>query len=274
MREKKKKKRLIQIIVFLFFAVLWALPALAAVPPPMLVGRVTDVEAGLLKYVPEQNDWVAAITDVPFAEGDTFYSGTQGRAELMAPNGSWERIGSATQIQYIALSPDYAEADVAAGVVRFYDRGLSTVVKADTPFGYVLANPGSIFDLYVGENSTELVAVRGTVTFVHGATQERYDVSAGDPSILADRNQVATGEGVVDPDWDAWNVGRDRFWGAKTRERGLSFQYLPPALRGDAYALEENGRWEKGLLRGEEMLVLAAYQGGLRLGPLYRGTLD
>ena len=160
---------------------------------------------------------------------------------------------------------------MAAGVVRFYNRGLSTVAKADTPFGYVLANPGSTFDLYVGENSTELIPVKGTVTFVHGATRERYDVSAGNPSILADRSQVATGEGIVDPDWDAWNAGRDRFWTAKAKERGLSFRYLPPALRGDAYVLEENGRWERVVYEGRECSVLEAYKGRLRLAPFTAG---
>ena len=238
-------KRLMQLMVFLVLAAGLGSPLFAADGPPIVVGRITHVEEDLLRYVPEENDWVAAVRDVPFAEGDTFYSGDQGRAELVVPNGTWARIGSATQIQYIALDPDYAEADVAAGLVRFYNEGGNTAVKADSPFGYVLSYPGSVFDFYVGENSVEVVAVKGTVSFVHAGTNARYDVSAGYPSILADRTQVASGESGVDPDWDAWNVRRDRFWAEKAGERGLSYRYLPPSLQSDAYVLEENGKWER-----------------------------
>ena len=103
--------------------------------PPVIVGRVTDVEADLLRYVPKESDWVAAIRDVPFAAGDTFYSGNEGRADLMAPNGGEARIGSATQIQFIALDANFAEADVAAGQVRLYNNGRDTVIKPTAPSG-------------------------------------------------------------------------------------------------------------------------------------------
>jgi hypothetical protein len=249
--EKQMTKRLVQLIIFLAVAAGLALPSLAAEGQPVVVGRVTLVEGNLLRYVPEESDWVAAIRDVPFAAGDTLYSGDQGRAELMAPNGSQARLGSATEIQYLALEPDYTEADVAAGLVRLYNRGRDTVVKVDSPFGYVLSYPGSVFDFYVGENSVEVVAVKGTVSFVHAGTNARYDVSEGSPSILADQTQVTSGEGV-DPDWDAWNRDRDHFWVEKTRERGRSYGYLPPALQSDAYVLEENGRWERVFYEGRD----------------------
>ena len=244
-------KRLVQLMIFSAVAAGLALPSLAAEGQPMVVGRVTLVEGNLLRYVPEESDWIGTIGDVPFAAGDTFYSGDQGRAELMAPNGSQARLGTATEIQYLALEPDYTEADVAAGLVRLYNRGHDTVVKVDSPFGYVLSYPGSVFDFYVGENSVEVIAVKGIVSFVHAGTNARYDVSEGSSSILADQTQVASGEGV-DPDWDAWNRDRDHFWVEKARERGPSYGYLPPALQGDAYVLEENGRWERVYYEGRD----------------------
>jgi hypothetical protein len=109
----------------------------------------------------------------------------------------------------------------------------------------VLTYPGAIFDFYVGENSVEVVAVKGKVSFVHAATDAGYDVSAGSPSIVADQNQVSSGEGTVDPDWDRWNTTRENFWAAKARVKGRSAEYLPPSLQPEAYALEENGRWER-----------------------------
>ena len=220
-----------------------AAPAWGQAAPPMVVGRVSYVEKDLLRWVPQENDWAAVVQDVPFAAGDALYSGADGRAELTVPNGTWVRVGGSTQIQFIALEPDVAEADVAGGMARFYARGPNAVVKADSPFGYVVANPGTVFDFYVGENSAEVVPVRGTVSFVHAATNARYDIAAGSPSILADASQVAYGDGGADPDWGAWNTGRDNFWAARMAQR-QSMGYLPPALYDDAYVLDENGRWE------------------------------
>ncbi|HUJ69001.1 MAG TPA: hypothetical protein VLW86_05735, partial [Syntrophorhabdales bacterium] len=90
-------KRLVQLMIFSAVAAGLALPSLAAEGQPMVVGRVTLVEGNLLRYVPEESDWIGTIGDVPFAAGDTFYSGDQGRAELMAPNGSQARLGTATE---------------------------------------------------------------------------------------------------------------------------------------------------------------------------------
>ncbi len=236
----------IGLLVWLFStAVVMVPPSPAEEAPAMVVGRIFTVEGDLLRYVPETRDWVAVVRDAPFSTDDTLFSGASGVAELIAPNGAWIRIGGNTQIQFIALEADLAETDVATGVGRFYNKGTETVIKATSPFGYVLADPGTVFDFFVGENSVEVVAIKGTVSFVHATTDARYDVNAGSPSILADRDQVSSGEGTVDPEWDRWNTDRENFWKAKTTAGGKSVEYLPPSLQHDAYALEENGRWER-----------------------------
>src|SRR5512135_1138123 len=144
-------------------------PSSAADAPAMVVGRVYHIEGELLRYVPDTKDWVAMVRDAPFGTEDTLFSGSQGMAELIVPNGTWIRIGNSTQIQFVALDTDLAEMDVAAGVARFYNKGSETVIKATSPFGYVLADPGTVFDFYVGENSAEVAAVRGKVSFIHAA---------------------------------------------------------------------------------------------------------
>ncbi len=250
-------RKLMLLAVFLVLAMTAAAQtSTAQAPPPaspsMVVGRVYDVEDGLLRYVPDENDWVAVVRDAPFGAGDALYSGSRGKAEMIVPNGTWIRIGSATQIQFVALDNDVTEADVAAGTARFYNKGGRTAVKATCPFGYVLAYPGAAFDFYVGENSAEVVALEGSVSFVLSATNARYDISAGSPSILADGRQVASGAGAPDEAWDAWNVARDNFWATKFAARGPSYQYLPPALRDDAYSLDENGQWEPVSYEGSE----------------------
>jgi len=233
------------LLVCLFLAAVAMVPlSSAADEPAMVVGRIFYIEGDLLRYVPAEKDWVAVVRDAPFGTEDTLYSGSRGLAELIVPNGTWIRIGSSTQIQFIALDTDLAEMDVASGVARFYNKSSDTVIKATSPFGYVLAYPGTVFDFYVGENSVEVVAVRGKVSFVHSATEAKYDAAAGSPSILADQQQVSSGEGTVDPDWNRWNTVRENFWASKARMRGRSVEYLPPNLGDESYALDENGSWE------------------------------
>ncbi len=235
----------VRFLICLFLAsIMIATYSSAANAPAIEVGHVYYLDGEVLRYVPQEQDWVAVVRDAPVTTEDALYSADTGRAEIIIPNGSLIRIGNITQLQFTGLSADLSEADIASGVARFYSRGARTVIKATSPFGYVLANPGTVFDFYVGENSVEVVAIKGTVSFIHLATNARYDVVAGSPSILADANQVSSGEGTVDADWDKWNAARDSFWAARLKARGRSAGYLPPNLEPEAYALDENGTWE------------------------------
>jgi hypothetical protein len=231
-------------IILLLAALALVSQASAANLQAMTIGRVYFVEGDLLRYIPADNDWVPMVNDTPFAVEDSFFSSYQGRAEMFVPNGTWIRVGYNTQIQFIALDSDLSEVDVSSGVARFNNKGSETVIKATSPFGYVIAYPGTAFDFYIGENSVEVVAVKGTVSFIHAKTDTRYDVAADSPSILADDGQVTSGDGAVEDDWHRWNIGRENFWDEKSRLTGRSVEFLPASLRGDSYALEENGRWE------------------------------
>ena len=245
------KKRM-WLLVSLFLAAVVMVPlSSAADSSAMMVGRIFHIEGDMLRYVPAEKDWVAVVRDAPFGAEDTLFSGSEGMAELIVPNGTWIRVGNNTQIQFIALDTDLSEMDVASGMARFYNKSSDTVVKVTSPFGYVLGDPGTVFDFYVGENSVEAVAIKGKVDFIHAETDARYEVRAGSPSILADQNQVSSGDGTVDYSWNRWNTDRENFWAAKSRVRGRSAEYLPPSLRDEAYAFEENGRWEDVSYEGE-----------------------
>jgi hypothetical protein len=240
------------LICFFLIAVATVSQSSAEDTPPVVVGRIFYIQGDLLRYVPAEEDWVAVVRDAPFGQEDALYSGSQGMAELIVPNGTWIRIGNSTQTQFIALDTDLTEVDVASGIARIYNKSSDTVIKTTCPFGYVLAYPGTVFDYYVGDNSVEVVALRGKVSFIHSATEAKYDVVAGSPSILADQQQVSSGEGTVDPGWDQWNMVRENFWASKARRRGRSFEYLPPSLQDESYALDENGRWERVYYEGAE----------------------
>ena len=233
-------------------AVLVASPVCpASAAERILVGRITLVEGQLLRFVPAEKDWVAIVKDAPFGREDALYSDQDGKAELIMPNNTWVRMGGNTQLQLIALKTDVTEVDVASGLARFYNRSSNVLVKATSPFGYVVAQPGSTFDLYVGDQSAEVIALKGTVTFIHAGDNAKYQVVPGSPSVIADARQVGAGESNVDADWDDWNEGRDTLWAQRVSVKGESVKYLPPELQDQAYDLEENGRWESVNYQGQ-----------------------
>jgi hypothetical protein len=216
----------------------------AAEFPDMTVGRIFYVEGDLLRYVPGENDWTDAGKDSPFGSDDTLLSASGGMAELIVPNGVWIRIGNSTQIHFAKLDPDQTEMDIRMGKIRIYNKGPQAYVKVTSPFGYVLADPETTFDLYVNETSAEVVSIKGKVTFVHATTGGEYEVASGTPSVVADSRHVWSGEGYVNAEWNSWNMIRENFWLAKGEVRGRSAEYLPPSLQHEAYAFEENGKWE------------------------------
>ena len=52
----------------------------------VLVGRISHVEGQLLRYVPDEEDWVVTVLDAPFGIDDALYSSEDGRAEFIMPN--------------------------------------------------------------------------------------------------------------------------------------------------------------------------------------------
>ena len=237
----------------LFTAVLVASPVCrASAEEGFLVGRISHVEGQLLRFVPAEKDWVATVKDAPFGMDDALYSDENGKAEFMMPNNTWVRIGGSTQIQLIALKTDVTELDVASGVARFHNKSSNALIKATTPFGYVVAQPGSSFDLYVGDQSAEVITLSGTVDFIHAGDNARYEVVHGASSVIADAAQVGSGEASVDENWDDWNAARDSLWSKRVSVRGDSVKYLPAELDDEAYELEENGAWETVSYEGKE----------------------
>ncbi len=217
-----------------------------------LVGRIALVEGQLLRYVPEEKDWVATVKDAPFGMDDALYSDENGKGEFIMPNGTTIRIGANTQIQMMALKEDVTEVDVASGTARFYSKNSKTLIKATTPFGYAVGQPGSSFDLQVGDASLEVIALSGDVSFVHEGDNQKYDVMAGSSSVIADSRNVSFGNAENIPGWNDWNVQRDDLWAKRLQVRGDSVQYLPEEIQDEAPDLDENGRWERVNYEGEE----------------------
>ncbi len=233
--------------LFLLFALfLFTVPSWAASDQyGILVGRIAHVDGQLLRYVEEEKDWVQTVQDAPFGLEDALYSGDDARAEFILPNGTWMRIGENTQVQLIDLNPEATTVDVASGLARLYNKSGNAVAKLTTPFGYVVAPSGSAVDLYVGDESLEVIAVRGEVDFVHDGTGTRYPIREGGDSLIADKRATAPGRGTVDGDWDDWNGQRENLWADRQRSRSASADLLPEPIRDESYVLDDNGRWER-----------------------------
>ena len=211
----------------------------------ILVGRISYIEGDLLRYVPEEKDWTLTVADAPFGLEDTLYSGDYGKAELILPNGTWLRINEKTQVQMIDLKADATTIDLASGQARLYNKSNEAILKATTSFGSVIAPPGAAFDLVVGDESLEVVALRGEVDFLHEGSDQRYPLREGGGSLVADRDRVGSGNGTVDGDWDGWNNQRESLWNQRQQTSASTLSLLPEPIRDEAYSLEENGRWER-----------------------------
>lgn len=222
----------------------------SAPKPPTLVARVSYLEGELLRYVPAEEDWVATVVDSPVGPKDVFYSDKDGRAEISFPNKTQARLGPSTQVEVVSLEPDLTDLYVASGQFRAYNRSSDTYFRISTPFGYAVAPPGTIVEMYVGDESVEVLSLKGKAQFMHvrDGYETKYDLLEGGSSIIADKDAVARGDGTVDADWDRWNGDRDSFWGQKRRVRS---QHVPDPLEDDAWVLEENGRWERVYYEGE-----------------------
>lgn len=211
---------------------------------PVLVGRVSFIKGLVQRYVPESNQWTALVQDAPFGLQDTLYVAEGARAEIILPNSTWIRLGEKTQAQLLRLDAEATEIDIAAGTARIYNKGTSTVVRASTPFGQVVASAQSVIDVYVKDEVAEMVCLRGTAYFIHPAGTSKYDLMPGSGSLVAGKGTVRTAQGTGKDDWLAWNIERDRIWEERHTSSTVSRKYLPEQLHDEAYTLEENGRWE------------------------------
>jgi hypothetical protein len=211
------------------------------------------------------------VKDAPFGLEDAVYSSDTGKAEFKLPNGVWVRTGSDTQIQLMVLREDLTEIDAASGMIRFYNKSQKTLIKATTPFGYVLARPGVAFDLYVGDDSAEVISLDGAVDFVLGDKEARYAVKAGGASIISDGRIAAEGDGQVDAAWDEWNLKREELWTQRVQVKGESVDILPAELREDAYELDRNGRWERVYYEGRYRMLWHPTGVGAGWQPFTRG---
>jgi len=211
----------------------------------ILVGRLSYIEGELSRYDPDARDWSATVVEAPIGVDDLMRTEADSRAEFIFPNNTWARIDSQARIQLVALDTRLTHADVSIGTARFYNKSTHSEIKATTPFGLVMAPPGAVFDLRVGEDGVDIIAIRKHVNFIHNKSQEGLEVRSGAPALFADMLHVSAEAGDIDADWVAWNHDMDALWADRMRTEGDSTTYLPEELQSEAYALDRHGVWER-----------------------------
>ena len=211
----------------------------------ILVGRIAYIEGQLLRYMPDEDDWVLTDVDTPFGQNDNLFSSEDGKAEIIMPNNTLLRIGGDTQVQLIELTNEVTETDISSGTARLYNKSSSVEIKATTPFGDVIMPPDSVCDIYVHENQAEVVSLKGSVEFIKTGSETRNEVIAGSSSIIVNAEQIIASAERVVPAWNSWNVAREAQWAQRMQARGESKKYLPENLQYNAVELDDNGRWEQ-----------------------------
>jgi hypothetical protein len=231
-----------------FLCLLTALPHSFALQTPSeeiaLVGHISHVEGELLRYVPDDEDWVATVEDAPCGIDDVLYTDKNAKAELIMPNNTWIRIGGNTQIHIIRLDSDVTEIDIDSGIARLYNKSSTAALKATTPFGSITVPPLSTCDLYLEDDSIHVNPLKGSVDFVHIVDNTNHEVTAGSSSLRAGYHEIASSKEVVNERWNSWNAKRDNLWEKRFAEQKDSPDYLPEPLHYESYTLEENGIWE------------------------------
>ena len=212
---------------------------------PSLVGRIAHIEGQLLRFMPDEDDWVLTDVDTPFGEYDNLFSSEDGKAEFILPNNTLLRIGGDTQVQLIALTNTVTEINLASGTARLYNRSSAAEISATTPFGDVIMPPKTVCDIYVHENQAEVTSLKGSVEFIKTGSTTRQEVLAGSSSIIVNAEQIIASAETVVPAWTSWNVARDVQWAQRMQARGESKKYLPENLQDHAYDLDTNGSWEQ-----------------------------
>ena len=188
----------------------------------VLVGRISHIEGELLRYDAEYDQWAAMPTESPFGTDDLLQSGPESKAEFIMPNNSWIRIDADTQIHLVTLDSNLTELDIAIGNARFINRSTRTEITSTTPFGSVTAPAGTVFDVYVQKDSVEVLAIKGSVQFMHNSLNAPLEVRSGSSAIYADINKVTAAPGEVKYAWNNWNHHMDEMWSSRIRTKGES----------------------------------------------------
>ena len=237
------KKNILFLLVL--FSAMWIG---SAVDAAIIVGRISNVEGQINRYMAVDDSWVATSLQSPAGTQDILATGDDSKAAITFPNNQLVRLDENTEIEILNLDDDIGEFGLYSGLARFYNRSSVGKVLIETAMGTATVEPGSAIDVLVDKKSVTVSAVHGEAIF-HSFQDgvEREEAISGSTSLEFREKSIIAGNGPIDRKWDRWCAERE---GVLAQNRLVRSEHLPESMQEYAYGMEPYGRWQKIYYRG------------------------
>ena len=215
----------------------------SAVDAAITVGRISNVEGQIYRYMDVDDSWVATSQQSPAGTQDVLLTGDDSKAEIAFPNDQLVRLDENTEIEILKLDDEIGEFILHSGLARFYNRSSAGKLLIETARGTATVEPGSAIDVLADKKSVTVSAVYGEAIFrSYQDGAETVEVISGSTSLEFQEKSIIAGIGPIDRKWDRWCADRE---GVLAQNRMVRSEYLPESMQEYAYAMEPNGRWQR-----------------------------
>jgi len=235
----------LNILLLGLIAILWLSSAVSAA---IIVGRLTNVEGQIYRYMEVDQSWVETFPDSPVGTQDILGTGADARAEIQFPNAMLARLNENTHIEILELREDNGVFRLQNGLSRFSNHNETGSLIIETTRGTVKIEPESAIDIRGTEENVTVAAVYGQAIFQSDengvASQE---IISGNSSLTFTSESIIAGLGPIDRNWDRWCSGRDA---VLAQNLAVHSDYLPETMQEYAYVLEPYGNWHRIYYRG------------------------
>ena len=232
------KKHILFLLVL--FSAIWIG---SAVDAAITVGRISNVEGQIYRYMDVDDSWVATSQQSPAGTQDVLLTGDDSKAEIAFPNDQLVRLDENTEIEILKLDDEIGEFILHSGLVRFYNRSSAGKLLIETARGTATVELGSAIDVLADKKSVTVSAVYGEAIFrSYQDDAETVEVISGSTSLEFQEKSIIAGIGPIDRKWDRWCADRE---GVLAQNRMVRSEYLPESMQEYAYAMEPNGRWQR-----------------------------
>lgn len=228
-------------LVGLFLALVMTSAAWSQDDPPGRVGRVAELQGGVLWFDHEQGQWVQAERNRPVTTGDRLSTAPEGRVELRVGS-TVLRLGGASELEVLRLDDERLSFQLHSGSLALRVRSRDVAGEIDIVTAEARLQPQRSGHYRVDriDDTTQAgswrgdLLVQGTAGFVI-ATGQRTELWRQGPR--GELRQAWTAP--TDDEFSRW-VARDD----SRDERTASTRFVSPEMTG-AEDLDRAGRWDR-----------------------------
>ena len=223
-------------------------PAQAQAPePPSRVGQVSYVSGNLAFRAVGDTQWSAAGVNYPVANGGSFWTDPQARAQIQIGPTTIGMAGG-TELDVTNLSDQVSQFSLPQGRINLHLRQLDNgqSFEVDLPQGAVwLLQPGSYdIDAATADQPARVAVFAGSARFVGGGAD--IGINRGDAALLTGANPVVARIEHASPDaFVEWCAAHDYH-----EDRLAAPYYLSAQMTGYA-DLDHYGSWQRNPQYGE-----------------------